>query len=304
MKDEKEVIDAFYSDKAFVKIKNKLGIGKILFAFADIADAKNKSIDYFMDAVSCLILCKNILNYRLEKKLMESLQVQKANGDKYPKEVWDSPVLPANEEKTVFREFHIGPSTLKNYKLSFRAKQGNITLFIPIESYERLMEAAQKLFYVLEDYCKMTYTVENTTSDYDKRRQSGRENNYSRNSTPQNALEPHTEAKSGQAENIKPPSVSSVESPKTDCTTSDGVFQQASEMKAMTNPANLCMQVYTRDSEKKTVIFLGTETKKVEPSKWKSFLMRCNSKENRFRFSMEYIVKADKPDILYFKRFK
>lgn len=62
---------SFYGQKFFCKVKQALGIGKVHFSFVEIGK-KGEGVDIYVNADDFDILCDDILNGRLQKKMAES----------------------------------------------------------------------------------------------------------------------------------------------------------------------------------------------------------------------------------------
>lgn len=281
--EEKEVIHAFYGDKEFVKIKNSLAIGKILFAFADRTDAKDKKIDYYMDAVKCKILCKSVLDFSIGRKIIASKQEQITAKAQYPKEIWDSLSLPANEAKTAFKQFHIGPSTKSEYFGSFRAHQAKVTLRIPIISYDDLLEFAEKANYILDDYCRKTYTVANTTSNYKK--------NKSNDIDEKNKNHAPSTTGSAESKNLpEPPANNDQNQPVSDIISLK--LKNVTPLTSMNNEnGDFCLQAYKADGSTVAVIYRKQQIDSINADTWNDF--RERTQRGNIQFTINCTSQVD-----------
>lgn len=182
MEKEKNLLMAIYGSKAFMKVKQCLEIGKILFSFVNLEDSKDH-IDCYMDAEEFgAILMARISNERLFKAIIE----EKAKGDKYPKPVFTSPVggnATGNNGKPISRFFEITPSSSGNSDVCFVAKsfpatendkgafivekgsKAISTLYVPC-SFNDLRIFAYKWSFLEKDYMSSTYCMKNMKSDY------------------------------------------------------------------------------------------------------------------------------------------
>ncbi|MCF0127931.1 MAG: hypothetical protein HUJ70_05145 [Pseudobutyrivibrio sp.] len=177
---EKNLLASFYGASAFVKIKQCLEIGKILFSFVDLKDSKNH-IDCYMEAEEFgAILMAGIKNNTLIRQLME----EKAKGEQYPKAVFTSPIggnATGNNGKPISRYFEISPASkgevlftahafpaVKNDKGAFIKEQGSrplLTLRIPC-TYNDLKILQYKWSFLEADYMGSKYTFNNMRSDF------------------------------------------------------------------------------------------------------------------------------------------
>lgn len=177
---ENNVLAAFYGSLAFVKIKQCLEIGKILFSFVELKNPKN-NIDCYMEAEEFgAILMASVKNGSLIKNLM----AEKAKGEQYPKAVWTSPIggnATGNSGKPISRYFEISPAAKgevlftahafpaeKNDKGAFIKQRGAkalLTLRIPC-TYNDLRILQYKWSFLEADYMGNKYTVANMKSAY------------------------------------------------------------------------------------------------------------------------------------------
>lgn len=120
MKNEPDVLQDIYGSKAFVKIKQCLEIGKMLFSFVNFQQGKTtEHIDCYMTAEEFGLFAQDIANRSLLKKIAD----EKIKGEKYPKAVWQSPLGGANYEgKPISRSFDISPSATDGYDCVFTAR--------------------------------------------------------------------------------------------------------------------------------------------------------------------------------------
>lgn len=180
IKEEKDVLTALYGGAAFVKIKQCLEIGKILFSFVDLKNGKNH-IDCYMEAEEFgAILMNSIKN----KSLLKAIINEKAKGEQYPKAVYTSPIggnATGNDGNPISRFFQISPASKgevlftayafpaeKNEKGAFIKIKGSkalLTLYIPC-TLKDLIILQYKWSFLENDYMTKKYTLENMKSDY------------------------------------------------------------------------------------------------------------------------------------------
>lgn len=178
--EEKDVLDKFYGAKAFVKIKQRLAIGKMLLTFVSLQDTK-KHIDCYMEAEEFGgLLMADIKNGSLYKKLI----AEKAKGDQYPKAVWTSPMggnATGNNGKPISRYFTISPGNSKEVVLtavSYPATQNDTGAFIPVKnanalnrfiigiSWNELRLLQYKWSFLENDYMSKKYCLANMQPNY------------------------------------------------------------------------------------------------------------------------------------------
>ena len=178
--EEKNVLSAFYGGTAFVKIKQCLEIGKILFSFVDLQYGKNH-IDCYMDAEEFAAVLMNAIK---DKSLLKAIINEKAKGGQYPKAVYTSPIggnATGNDGKPISRFFQISPASKgevlftayafpaeENEKGAFIKIKGSkalLTLYIPC-TLNDLKILQYKWSFLEHDYMTKKYTLENMKSDY------------------------------------------------------------------------------------------------------------------------------------------
>ncbi len=178
--EEKNLLAAYYGQKAFVKIKQCLEIGKIQFSFVDKENSKSH-IDCYMEAEEFgAILMASIKNGTLIKALMN----EKAKGEKYPKAVWTSPIggnATGNNGKPISRYFEISPGASSEVlftALGFPAEKNSTGAFIKVKgskaictlripcSFNDLKVLSYKWSFLEADYMSKKYSFENMKSNY------------------------------------------------------------------------------------------------------------------------------------------
>lgn len=172
---EPEVLHDIYGGKAFVKIKQCLEIGKMLFSFVNSQEGQTKEhVDCYISAEQFGLFCRDLSSGLLLRKLAE----EKAKGEKYPKAVWFSPlggsVVDGN---AISRSFDLAPASIAGYDAVFTAKcipaeknamgafipkkgaRATITLRVPC-SIEDLRLIAYKWSWLEKDYMSAKYSME------------------------------------------------------------------------------------------------------------------------------------------------
>ncbi len=178
--EDRSVIDAFYSKKAFVKIRQCLEIGKVQFSFVDAASPKTHIDCYMLGEEFGALLMASIKN----GSLIKSLIAEKAKGEQYPKAVWQSPVggnATGNNGKPISRYFVIAPGAASEVLLtaySYPATRNDTGAFIKVKgssplstirvpcSFNDLKILAYKWGFLENDYMSKKYCLENMKSDY------------------------------------------------------------------------------------------------------------------------------------------
>lgn len=178
---EPDVLAAWYSEKSFVKIKQVLDIGKILFSFVNKVKP-DENIDCYMTAEEFGALLMNDIKTKVFFRLLSE---EKAKGEQYPKPIWTSPIGGSESGgNTISRYFNIAPGSRsevvltamcfpadKNSTGAYIQKKGSkalITLRVPC-TYNDLKILQYKWSFLENDYMSKKYSVENTTSSYSRK---------------------------------------------------------------------------------------------------------------------------------------
>ncbi len=178
--EERNLLAAFYGKKAFVKIKQCLEIGKILFSFVDLSNTKNHIDCYMLAEEFGAILMAGIK----DKSLIKAIVNEKAKGEQYPKSVWQSPVggnATGNNGKPISRYFEIAPGSASEVLFtaySFPAEKNSTGAFIKTKGSKALLTLrvpctfndlkilGYKWSFLENDYMTAKYCLENMKSDY------------------------------------------------------------------------------------------------------------------------------------------
>lgn len=177
---EKNVISAYYGEKAFCKVKQNLEIGKVVFSFVDFSNPKD-FIDCYMEAEYFgAILMAGIKN----GALLKALAAEKAKGEQYPKAVWTSPIggnAKGNNGKPISRYFEISPGGFSEVLFtarSYPAVESETGAFIKVKdskplktirvplTYNDLKILAYKWGFLEADYMTKKYSLANMKSDF------------------------------------------------------------------------------------------------------------------------------------------
>ena len=180
--EEKNLLAAWYGGKAFLKIKQCLEIGKILFAFVSLEDSK-QHIDVYMKAEefgACLMSDITGLRRAIAKSKADALSQNK----KYPEITYTSPMggnATANNGSPVSRYFTISSGSSKEIVfqgIACPATQNNQGAFIPEKGKQPLcrltvgidwkdLQILQYKWHFLEqDYMSKKYSFENMKSSF------------------------------------------------------------------------------------------------------------------------------------------
>ena len=126
---ENDVIHAMFNRASFVKIKQCLEIGKILFSFVNMNSA-DKHIDCYMDAEEFgALLMSDVKNMSLLKRIANEKTRATQAGEKYPKEVWTSPIGGTSKGMNggpVSRSFSIAPGSSAEVVITARVYPATI----------------------------------------------------------------------------------------------------------------------------------------------------------------------------------
>lgn len=120
--EEKDVLARFDGRGVILKVKQALEIDKMLFSFVQYgADNKlTNSVDCYLDASEFGLLMERIRNESLQKSIFAEKQRWQSSGDKYPKEIYISPIGGSHtKDGAVSRFFSIAPAA--KYDVVFRA---------------------------------------------------------------------------------------------------------------------------------------------------------------------------------------
>ena len=174
--EEREVIHSMFTQNTFVKVKQSLEIGKILFSFVDTQNKTN--IDCYMSAEEFgALLMQDVKNGSIFKKLA----AEKAKGEQYPKEVWTSPVGGSNKGgNPVSRYFTIAPGAKAEVVITATqslATQNETGAFIPIKGskatiirvgckYNDLRLLQYKWSFLEDEYMRSKYNMAAMKSSY------------------------------------------------------------------------------------------------------------------------------------------
>lgn len=178
---EKNVLHSFYSSKAFVKIKQCLSIGKMLFSFVSKENSKEQHIDCYLEAEEFgALLMARIRSGQLFKDLL----AEKAKGEKYPKAVWTSPMggnATGNNGKPISRYFTISPGSTADVVFTafvYPATQNETGAFIAVKgekpllrlivscSYDDLRLMLYKWSFLEQDYMASKWCLANMQNDF------------------------------------------------------------------------------------------------------------------------------------------
>lgn len=308
--DEPEVLAAWYSDKAFVKVKQNLGIGKILFSFVDLNTKEN--IDCYMTAEEFgALLMTDVRTNILLRKLLE----EKNKGEKYPKHVWSSPIGGTSSNgKTISRSFTIAPGSSaeiiitataydaeKSSTGAFIAKKNTkplLTLRVPC-TYDDLRILCYKWSFLEKDYMTEKYSVANTTSTYSLSKSTNKNNhedtkNTSEKTTPElkendNVHSNCTKEEDCGSNNDTP----SIALPKSRFKTKTLLETAQSGFKYV----KACRK---DDKEPIVIIFLPEQISKIDENEWNLFAEKAVKNMN-IPFDMKYCEKDGK---FYFHSFE
>lgn len=171
MKEEKEVLYDIYAKETFVKVKQALGIGKMLFSFVNKTSKEHIDVYLLAEEFGALLM-NQIKSGSLFKKIAE----EKAKGDKYPKAVWTSPFGGFEEKSTgkcFSRSFTISPGS--NAELILTATQYPATktetgAFVPVQGSKPTITIRVPASF--NDFLLMNYAWEYLAKDYFTRKYS------------------------------------------------------------------------------------------------------------------------------------
>ena len=178
--EEKNILHSFYGSKDFVKVKQCLEIGKIVFSFVTKNNPKN-FLDCYLEAEEFgALLMADIRNGTLLRKLLD----EKSQNRDYPKAVWTSPIggnATGNNGSPISRYFTISPGSTAEILItgrSYPATQNQSGAFIPEKgasplqhfmvgcSYSDLKILQYKWSFLEQDYMRSKYTCEKMQDDY------------------------------------------------------------------------------------------------------------------------------------------
>lgn len=183
---EKDVLARFDGRGVMLKVKQALDIDKMAFSFVTYGQ-NNKStgsINCYLDAVEFALLMERIRNESLQKAIFAEKQRQLQSGDKYPKDIYTSPMGGARSgDGAISRMFVIAPA-MKN-DVMFRAIAFSATVsptgaFIPKKgekpiqqiivstSFHELAKMAYKWQWLEKDYMSHKYCMDNMKDTYRK----------------------------------------------------------------------------------------------------------------------------------------
>lgn len=299
---EPEVLAALYRSKAFVKIKQNLAIGKILFSFVNM-EKKTEHIDCYMTAEEFgALLMADVKTGRLAKLLAEG----KAKNEQYPSAVWTSPIGGSdNNGSPISRYFEITPGMKTDCALkavmypaeksdtgAFIKKKDSkplATLIVPC-SMNDLRILQYKWSFLEQDYMTKKYSVENTTALY-KPNQIPEEtpsqpvNNSYEETVPQATPEAKQEMKQ-EKQDVTPTPVSAR-------------FKTKNNIKELTKGGKYLYVCRKEDTEPIALVFLDEKISQTDKATWDKFVKQTQESIN-VSFTAEYIERDGK---FYFSKF-
>ena len=276
---EPEVLAAWYGQKTFVKVKQVLEIGKILFSFVNMENS-SENIDCYMLAEEFGALLMADIKTRL---FFRQLAEEKAKGDQYPKPIWTSPIGGSETGgKTISRYFNIAPGSKtevvltalcfpadKNSTGAFIQKQGAkplCTLRVPCTNND-LKLLQYKWSFLEADYMSKKYSVENTTSEYYKKQKEQPKNTNTSKPANANAQTEETEKENAPHEVV------------TDLFKTKNII---ADRRAGGKYIYACRK---NDQKPVPVVFLDEQTEK--DSKWNDFVEKA-AKKTEIQFRIKY----------------
>ena len=180
--EEKNILHSFYGSKDFIKVKQCLEIGKIVFSFVSVKNPKNY-LDCYLEAEEFgALLMADVKSGALLRKLME----ERAKKADYPKAIWTSPLggnANGNNGTPISRCFTISPGSTAEILItgrSYPATQNESGAFIPEKGskplqqfmvgcrYDDLKMLQYKWSFLEQNYMRSKYTLENMQTDYRK----------------------------------------------------------------------------------------------------------------------------------------
>lgn len=185
-KEEKDVLSRFDGRGVMLKVKQALDIDKICFSFISYG-ADNKAtanINCYLDAVEFALLMERIRNESLQKAIFAEKQRWQSSKDKYPKNIYTSPIGGARTENgAISRMFTIAPA--QKYDIVFRAmafpanvsqtgafiaKKGErpVAQIMVSTTFHELAKMAYKWQWLEKDYMGHKYCMDNMKDTYRK----------------------------------------------------------------------------------------------------------------------------------------
>lgn len=121
---EERTLRNFFGKTTFCKVKSALEIDKMLLSFVDTADAKNKHIECYIDAVDFGMLMEQVADGRFGQKLT----TEKAKGAQYPGAVFTSNYggCKTPDGKAISRYFTIAPGSKQDLVLTAYAYPAHV----------------------------------------------------------------------------------------------------------------------------------------------------------------------------------
>lgn len=288
--EEKDVLDAYYGVKAFVKIKQCLEIGKMLLSFVSLKNAADH-IDCYMEAEEFgALLMDEIRTGVLRKKLIE----EKNKGEQYPKSVWTSNIggnPTENNGKPICRFFTISPGSTQEVVIKASMypahvnstgayiidKDENGKLVPPLLTltvglpYNGLKITQYKWSFLEKDYMTKKYCMENMKSNWHSKAASSEQSN-----TPQSTANNDTnirEFKPATTQNNKQlPQIDTSKYPVYELKT-------LTQIQEFGSYGNLCFKVISKDNkEYACIIILADLSLLKKDSKWNDFQDNASKK--------------------------
>lgn len=271
---ELNVLHAVYSSKTFLKVKQWLEGGQMIFSFVN-KDTKD-FIDVYFSADEMMLFCDKILNETLQKIINDSGYTSPIGGNST-----------GNNGKPISRYFSITKGSKVPYLFKaviFPAKESTTGAFIPIQGQKPLKEItvpmnednlyliARKWRYLQDDYYREKYCIKNMKSSYQP-------NNVEKNTT------------SSQTAPAEKKEVGITLQEKRVISTT--VLKKLDKF-----PGCFAIKVKT-DGKEKQVIFLKENIQKIDVDKWNSFIKLTTQRNNIPFLAIFY----EKNESLYFSKF-
>ncbi|MGN0240062.1 MAG: hypothetical protein ACI4CS_00085 [Candidatus Weimeria sp.] len=182
--EEKDVLSRFDGRGVILKVRQALEIGKMEFSFVSYGtdNKATASVDCYLDAVEFALLMERIRNESLQKAIFTEKQRWQSSGDKYPKEVYVSPIggsqtkngavsrffsiAPAAKQDVVFRAMAFPASVSQTG--AFIAKRGEkpVASIIVSTTFHELAKMAYKWQWLEKDYMSQKYCLKNMANEY------------------------------------------------------------------------------------------------------------------------------------------
>jgi len=302
---ENEVLYAIYANDTFVKVKQALGIGKMLLSFVN--KGTKEHIDIYLDAEEFgALFMQDVRNGLLFKKLAE----EKAKGEQYPKNVFTSSYggyEDKNNEECFSRFFTIAPGSKAEIIITanlYKATKTETGAFVPVKNSRPILTIRvpatlndlKIMNYVWEflakDYFTNKYSVANMQSEYSPNREEPSEPSSSAPESPNRAQNDSCKELPNAAPNLPKKGSDVLQNTIPNAMPEPTVYHltNTSKLMFMKNGYDQCIKAVDDTGKEHTIIFHLTVTEKI--ASWEKFEEAIARGKTKFNIIAKQVGKS------------